>query len=276
MATIRMWERRYRLFNPLKQGRNIRLYGMEDLKKLLNIAFLTRSGLKISKVAAMDAVAIHAMVLDVGGNEAIPEKVRMEFKLAMYSFDADFFYKTYRDLRKEQDFDWISENCFLPFLQFIGLLWQTNALRPAHEHFMSNLMVQQILLETAKLKSVHKSKCTYVLCLWEQEIHEIGLLYLQYKLKKAAYKVLYLGRSLEVSDILYALKQVESPVLVNHFTITPGADELDAYAASLSELDKEDLKICFVGRIPLSYQEKMANSVQISHSIPDFLKKIES
>ena len=51
--TIRVWERRYGLIRPARTGTNIRHYNVEDLRDLLNIAYLNTHGVKISKIAAM-------------------------------------------------------------------------------------------------------------------------------------------------------------------------------------------------------------------------------
>ena len=53
--TIRAWEQRYALFTPHRSNTNIRTYGGEDLKKLLNESLLMDRGLKISKTRPPEA-----------------------------------------------------------------------------------------------------------------------------------------------------------------------------------------------------------------------------
>jgi DNA-binding transcriptional MerR regulator len=53
--TIRVWERRYNLLDPDRTGSNYRLYSMDELRTILNVAFLVGQGIKIGKVAAMSA-----------------------------------------------------------------------------------------------------------------------------------------------------------------------------------------------------------------------------
>ena len=48
--TIRIWELRHNLLNPLRTTTNIRQYSEEDLKKILNINLLYGNGFKISKI----------------------------------------------------------------------------------------------------------------------------------------------------------------------------------------------------------------------------------
>ena len=51
--TIRIWERRYGLLDPDRTDTNLRTYTTEELKTILNVAFLNRHGVKISKIAAL-------------------------------------------------------------------------------------------------------------------------------------------------------------------------------------------------------------------------------
>ena len=51
--TIRIWEKRYGLFQPERTDTNIRMYDLENLQKLLNITLLYNNGLKISKIAKL-------------------------------------------------------------------------------------------------------------------------------------------------------------------------------------------------------------------------------
>ena len=47
--TIRIWEKRYNLLEPMRTDTNIRLYNIENLQKLLNVVLLTDFGYKYLK-----------------------------------------------------------------------------------------------------------------------------------------------------------------------------------------------------------------------------------
>ena len=51
--TIRIWEKRYGLTIPGRTSTNRRRYSDEDLRKLLNISVLLKSGYRISQIAEM-------------------------------------------------------------------------------------------------------------------------------------------------------------------------------------------------------------------------------
>jgi hypothetical protein len=60
----------------------------------------------------------------------------------------------------------------------LGLLWQTDTITPAHEHFMSYLIKQKLLTNTEKLQMLKRTKfdTVFVLSLSMNEIHELGLM----------------------------------------------------------------------------------------------------
>jgi len=51
--TIRIWEKRYNVFEPMRTDTNIRLYDLENLQKLLNITLLHKHGYKISRISSL-------------------------------------------------------------------------------------------------------------------------------------------------------------------------------------------------------------------------------
>ncbi len=57
--TIRIWEQRYGIIEPKRTDTNIRYYTDEQLKYVLNIAFLNKKGIKISKLASMNSEQIN-------------------------------------------------------------------------------------------------------------------------------------------------------------------------------------------------------------------------
>ena len=56
--TIRIWEKRYNLIEPERSQTNRRLYSDSDLRKLINVAVLTRNGIKISHIAKLSSEEI--------------------------------------------------------------------------------------------------------------------------------------------------------------------------------------------------------------------------
>ena len=101
--TIRIWEKRYNLLEPERTDTNIREYSVENLKKLLNVAFLYNSGLKISKIAALtNSEIIDEVESYISENKE--EHAISVLKTAMFEFNYPLFSSTLYKLEKTKSF----------------------------------------------------------------------------------------------------------------------------------------------------------------------------
>ena len=144
--TIRIWEKRYNLLAPNRSETNIRCYNTKNLQKLLNISYLNKNGLKISKIANLEESQIPIKVREIASRSQIEDHAINALKMAMINFDQNLFYNTYNNLINNKTFSDIFYKVFTPLLNDIGLLWQTQTITPAHEHFISIHIKQKILL----------------------------------------------------------------------------------------------------------------------------------
>lgn len=236
--TIRIWEKRYNLFSPERTSTNIRTYSIGSLQKLLNITLLYNNGYKISKIAKLDESQIPMMVKEIVAQNSKKSHALNAFKLAMLNFDQSLFQKTYNSLLVERSFREVFYEVFIPLLNELGLLWQTATISPAHEHFISNLIKQKIYIQTEKLQFEEPTKKdkVFVLFLPENEIHELGLLYINYEITLRGYKSIYLGQTMPMENLSDLLKYYTNIYFVSYFTVAPTPNELQAYLERFSNI----------------------------------------
>ncbi len=235
--TIRIWEKRYNLFQPKRTDTNIRYYSSESLLKLLNVALLNKHKYKISKIAEMSDEQVKVTARELSFNYAVGDEAINSFKISMFQFDKVLFNNTYNKLLHKKTFRQIFKDVFVPFLENIGLLWQTDTLLPAHEHFISNLIIQKIQLNTENLEYIAtKEDLTYVLFLPDGEIHEIGLLYLNYELVLRGYRTIYLGQSLPLSNLSYFFGSDTKMCFVSSMTVKPYEDKIVGYFKEIDDI----------------------------------------
>ena len=67
--TIRIWEKRYKILEPDRTDSNIRTYNETELKKILNVAYLNRNGLKISRIAQLNEDELTQQVMVVSSQD---------------------------------------------------------------------------------------------------------------------------------------------------------------------------------------------------------------
>lgn len=238
--TIRIWEKRYNLFKPNRTDTNIRYYSSESLMKLLNIVLLNKHNHKISKIAMMSEDQIKLNARELAFKYAVNDEAINSFKVAMFQFDKLLFNNTYNKLLHKKTFRQIFKDVFMPFLDHIGLLWQTNTLLPAHEHFISNLIMQKIHINIENLEhTIADDELTYVLFLPENEIHELGLMYLNYELALRGFHTIYLGQSLPLSNLDYFFESDSKICFITSMTVRPYSDGIVEYFNEIENVLKD-------------------------------------
>lgn len=270
--TIRIWEKRYNLFSPERTSTNIRYYSLQSLQKLLNVTLLYNNGYKISKIAKLDESHIPIIVREIVANNSEKNHAINAFKLAMINFDQTLFLNTYSSLLSERSFRDIFNEVFIPLLNELGLLWQTDTISPSHEHFITHLIKQKIYINTEKLQLVEPTKKDKVFALFlpENEIHEIGLLYLNYEITLRGYKSIYLGQTMPIESLVDLLKYYDNIHFVSYFTVSPTKDELDAYFEKFAKTLNlsGSSKLWVLGhQIQYITENKLSSSVQTFNSI---------
>ena len=239
--TIRIWEKRYDLLSPERTSTNIRTYSLSSLQKLLNITMLYSNGYKISKIARIPEKDIPVLVREIVSKNSVEDHALNAFKLSMINFDQSLFFNTYNGLLSEFSFRDIFKQVFIPLLNELGLLWQTDTISPAHEHFITSLIKQKIIINTEKLQILAPTKRdkTFVLFLPENEIHEIGLLFINYEIVLRGYKAIYLGQTVPIDSLQDLLKYYDDLNFVSYFTVEPSKDKINKY---LQQFGKELIK----------------------------------
>ncbi|WP_067147613.1 MerR family transcriptional regulator [Pseudotamlana agarivorans] len=238
--TIRIWEKRYGLLSPQRTDTNIRCYSAKSLQKLLNVVLLNNNNYKISKIAEMSDETIRIKTKELAIHNAINDEAINALKISMFQFDKVLFNNAYNKLLQKKSFREIFKDVFIPFLNHIGLLWQTETVLPAHEHFISNMIVQKIQINIEQL-AAHPvdSSSIYVLFLPENEIHELGLMFLNYELTLRGHRTIYLGQSLPLNNLDYFFESEDAICFVTCLTVMPYDDKVIGYFQEINDILKD-------------------------------------
>lgn len=249
--TIRIWEKRYNLLTPNRSETNIRSYGLTSLQKLLNISYLNNNGLKVSKIASLKEEEIPIKVREIASRARVEDHAINALKMAMVNFDQVLFYNTYNNLLANKTFSEIFYTVFLPLLNDIGMLWQTTTITPAHEHFISIHIKQKILLNIERLQSLEPKpdSKTFVLFLPDNEIHDIGLLFINYQLRSKGYHTIFLGESVPMNSLMDLHEFFDDITFVSYFTVYPEEQNILNYIDDFNEmlLGKENSNLIVLG-----------------------------
>ncbi len=261
--TIRIWEKRYNVLEPMRTDTNIRYYDLQALQKLLNITLLHDYGYKISKISKMPSEEIPQLVQEIISTKSAKNHAISSFKLAMMNFDQKLFLDTYNSLLSEKSFREVFFEVFIPLMEEIGFLWQAETISPAHEHFISYLIKLKLLVNTEKIQSNKPTKedKLFVLYLPMNEVHELGLMYLNYEIIFSGYKTIYLGESVPTDSLKDLKKYFSNIVYICYSTVEPIKESINPYIKDLKEqILEEDSELWMIGRNIQNIDKSILNS----------------
>ena len=270
--TIRIWEKRYQLLDPNRSDTNIRFYTDDDVRRILNVSMLIKNGYKISTVAAFDDAKLQAEVLRQNKNLQDPEKNIDQLLFHTVNLDTFGFEQLLKKIIQENGFSKTILNVIFPFFERIGLLWQAGSIFVAHEHFVSNLIRNHLIIEAAKFDN-HLSEKKVLFFLREEELHELGLLYFNFLAAENGFRCIYLGQSLPFGDLANLLRSTEFNFVCTTFINAIEKPELEQYLANLSMIFNKN-KILVAGRQIAIHKPRLPSNVAVIKNNNDFIRRI--
>ena len=255
-ATIRIWERRYRIISPHRTSTNRRWYDNEDLKYLINISILYRNNLKISKIATLSGTELKekaGLLLNDSSDSGIQINSLI---LAMIGFNENAVNEILLRSITNTGF----EDCFtglvFPFLRRVGMMWHTGSASVGAEHFVSNIFRRRLItaIDALPPASVFDRK-RIIMYLPEDELHELDLLFYAYLIRKLGHELVYLGQSTPFSALSQVNEQWDADILVTGLTSGLPYQKPEEYLKNLSTTFKRQR--IFVSGVLADIADKM-------------------
>lgn len=227
--TIRIWEKRYNLISPQRSDTNIRSYGDNEVKRLLNVSILNNNGVKISHIADFTDTQVKDKVKDILTASGEFENHVQYLIGAMMNLDEEKFIAEFNSFTELFGFEKTMLQIIYPLLDRIGVLWLTDQITPAHEHFISNLIRQKLLAEINNIPSPPNRDDIWVLYLPEHESHELALLFAYYFLKNNGKTVFYLGQNVPVESLGNVIEEINCAKTFSTWTSPSEPEVITAY-----------------------------------------------
>ena len=272
--TIRIWEKRYQIIKPNRTETNIRFYDCEDLRHLLNISVLIQHGIKISNIAKLNAEEIKEKACFLLQNKCDCDNQQKNLIISMIEINESKFDKTFTKSILNDGFEKTMIHLIYPFLNQIGIMWQTGSINPAQEHFISNLIRQKLIVSIDGLeKNTQKNGKRFVLFLPEGELHELGLLFYAYLLKVRNHEVLYLGQSTPLDSVIESCKIWNTDYLILSSISSLSGVSYQNYLNDLSNEFKTK-KILISGHVVDEFSKQLPSNIQSIANTSEFISFI--
>lgn len=268
--TIRVWEQRYNALSPDRSEGNTRYYDNKQLRRLLNIVSLMGSGPKISELCSMSDKElfsrIHSSVL-VGRDDSTEFYVSQLISAGM-TFNSVDFDQTLSKCISKYGLRETYKKTIYPLMNRMGLLWASDFLPVATEHFISNLLRQKLSAIIDSIEAPDSFSETWLLFLPENEFHELALLYANFLIRLSGRKVIYLGSNVPCEFLNFAINETK-PIKLLMFLIH--YDSVAQIQKNLNDLISyfTENTIYLAGNQKLISRLKCPENIKYLHSVED-------
>jgi len=234
-ATIRVWERRYNIIKPKRTDTNRRWYDDDDLRRLINISIIYNSGIKISKIAKYSESELEEKV-EFLTRDSVGSDIHINSLIvAMLTFNGNAVNEILLRSIINIGFEDTFSNVVFPFLRRVGIMWHTGSISTGAEHFISNIFRGRLISAIDSLPPANDPKRKRIIMfLPDNELHELGLLFYSYLIRKLGHEVLYLGQTTPFHALAEVNEKWRSDILVTGVLSDLSISEPQEYLNNLS------------------------------------------
>jgi DNA-binding transcriptional MerR regulator len=208
VESLRAWERRYGLLDPSRTQGGFRLYGEDDVARVLAMRANLERGLFAAEAARL------ALADDVGDEPAAPGPVvdADELAAALDRFDEAGAQRALDSLLAALTLDVVLRDVLLPYLHELGERWERGEVSVAQEHFASNL-IRGRLMSLARSWDRGMGPRALLACV-EGERHDLPLVCFGLALRGHGWRISYLGADTPIASLAEALRTLAPDAVV--------------------------------------------------------------
>ncbi|MBY0092493.1 MerR family transcriptional regulator [Priestia megaterium] len=224
-GTLRAWERRYQILNPVRNDSGHRLYTEEDLRKLKWLTEKVSGGFTISQaVSLLETESSTVGTFEEEGEVDSPQKIRDELLTMLLSFEEGKAQDLINHAFSLYSVEKVVIDILGSLLVMVGDMWEKGRITSAHEHYTTQVLKTRISMIFYSLPSNGLLPKAIAVC-GPNETHEVGLLVFTLFLRRKGFEVIYLGSSIEDKDVELIVKEVDPTFLFMSCTMLENAEK---------------------------------------------------
>ncbi|AJI20494.1 MerR family transcriptional regulator [Priestia megaterium] len=224
-GTLRAWERRYQILNPVRNDSGHRLYTEEDLRKLKWLTEKVSGGFTISQaVSLLETESSTVGTFEEEGEVDSPQKIRDELLTMLLSFEEGKAQDLINHAFSLYSVEKVVIDILGSLLVTVGDMWEKGQITSAHEHYTTQVLKTRISMIFYSLPSNGLLPKAIAVC-GPNETHEVGLLVFTLFLRRKGFEVIYLGSSIEDKDVELIVKEVDPTFLFMSCTMLENAEK---------------------------------------------------
>jgi len=273
--TIRIWEQRYKFLKPCRTCTNIRYYSNDELQKILSIALLNKYGYKISHIDKMCETEIKEKMLSLSPLEAKQQKIVNDLIVSMVNLDSQNVEKIIDAYIATEGIERTITQIIFPLLDRTGIIWLTNHIDPLQEKLLSNVVRQKLMVALEEMPATSKATKTIVLFTPEGTHRDLGILYMNYILRKRGVNTIYLGANVPLDHVTRIAAAKKTDYIYCHLASFCRNFNLDVFIAAATKNIKT-VPFVVSGRLINTYEGKLAKNFSLIETFPAVIESLTS
>jgi MerR family transcriptional regulator, light-induced transcriptional regulator len=218
VESLRAWERRYGLLAPSRTPGGFRLYGEDDVARVLAMRANLADGLSAAEAARL------ALAEEVAETAApAPVADARELEAALDRFDEAAAQRALDRLLATLTLDVVLRDVLMPYLNELGARWEQGEASVAQEHFASNL-VRGRLMALSRSWDRGAGPRALLACA-EGELHDLPLVGFGLCLREQGWRISYLGADTPVTSVVEAAQALAPDAVVISGTTSGAFDQ---------------------------------------------------
>ena len=228
--TLRAWERRYGLIQPVRKDSGHRLYTRNHIDQINRITALTDKGMRISQIRP-EMLASEAAAAVEGGPDADHWRDYLNGMLAaIIDFDEERLEELYNEALSLYPIGLVTRKLLTPLLIELGLRWEGEGDGAiAEEHFFAFYLRNKL-----GARYHHRPRGTQrsaggplvLLAGLPGEYHEFGLLLFALAAHESGYRVLSLGANMPLGELSSVARKKHCAAILLSGAIEPSKETL--------------------------------------------------
>ncbi|NNC63474.1 MAG: MerR family transcriptional regulator [Gammaproteobacteria bacterium] len=218
--TLRAWERRYSLFEPVRKASGHRLYTQQHIDLINRIVGLLARGMRIGQVKAhLDAEQARAED-GTGTPQALWRRYLERMVTGVVQFDEAALEETYGEALAVYPVKTVTEELLTPLLMELGRRWEDGEGTVAEEHFFGCYLRSKLGARFHHRVRAQDGPKLLLACL-PGDRHETGLLLFALAASDAGYHTIVLGADMPLNELPAATRKTRCAAIVLSGLVAP-------------------------------------------------------
>ena len=231
--TLRAWERRYGLIEPIRKESGHRLFTRQHIDQINRITALTQQGLRISQISP-EMLETEVQTETDEESDTWNEHINSMIA-AIIDFDEERLEEIYNEALSLYPIGMVTRKLLTPLLIELGLRWASDQGWIAEEHFFAFYLRNKIGARYHHRARSNTNGPRLLLAGLPGENHEIGLLLFALAAHEAGYRVIPLGANMPLHELAYVAKKKNCAAILLSGAIEPSSRTLSRDLPKLVE-----------------------------------------